>query len=266
MDVRRALFAGVLAAAPGVACSELNTPIYLKPMDGIIEVQGTEMVPRLSNSVTLQFRQPTMQEQADLDAKKKALGFDVPWVSRDKVHIEVLFTVKNLDTAAGMFDVVVDGATQYTKYDENVVAMALAQGKNDQPTYLPLVSLHPLLPASLGPGEVYQGVIREDDISEGEGDIDALGRWPVPDPNAAQAFPAVLLNRSDMSDKGMTGVPPNVVTPALVEVDVTLATQKHMTCEWQVRVRDDDDRLWHTDGDKHFRPTPALFQPAADTP
>jgi hypothetical protein len=260
-----AFAAGALAAA-SLGCSDLNTPIYFNGPTPLLELQGTEMVKRVTNAATLRFRAPNKDEQADLDAQKKALGFDVPWVSRDKVHLELLFTVTNLDTKTGTFDVLVDGASQYTKYDENIVAMALAQGNNDEPVYLPLIDLHPTLPAMLGPGEVYQGVIREDDFAEGEADLDAMGRWPAMGMDEAQPFPAVLLNRSEVDPTGTSGVPANVVTPALVEVDVTLTATTHMKCEWTLRVRDDDDRLWHVDGDPHFRPMPTLFQPAADAP
>jgi len=34
-----------------------------------------------------------------------------------------------------------------------------------------------------------------------------------------------------------------------------------MQCEWLVRVRDDDDRLWHDKADAHFNPKPKLYQP-----
>jgi hypothetical protein len=254
-----------LAMSTSLACSDINTPIYLGPPEGmpspILEIQGTEMIPRVTNNVTLRYRAPNTTEQAALDSASAALKnadpmhreILVPWVARDKIHLEVLFTVKNLDTDPGMFDVVVDGANQYTKYDENVVAAAIGQG-NDKAVYLPLLSLHPMLPTTLAPGATYQGVMREDDFAEAEADLDAMGRWMAP-------FASVLINRSDVDPVGLEMVPPNVVTPALVEVDVTLTADKHMTCEWTLRVRDDDDRLWHVTGDAHFHPTPTLFEP-----
>jgi hypothetical protein len=77
----------------------------------------------------------------------------------------------------------------------------------------------------------------------------------------------VLINRKDVDPTGTKGVPAKVITPAFVEVDVTLTASKHMQCEWLVRVRDDDDRLWHVDGDPHFKPAPKLYQPmVAATP
>jgi hypothetical protein len=39
-----------------------------------------------------------------------------------------------------------------------------------------------------------------------------------------------------------------------------------MTCTWTARVRDDDDRLWHVEGDPRFEPTPTLFVPPALDP
>jgi len=255
-----------LAALAAGACSELNTPIYF---DGPapLELQGDEKPPRVTNGVALRFRAPNQQERMDLRTQGDALkaqdpmgrDIQVPWVSRDKVHVEVLFTVKNLDSDMGQFDVVLDGATEFTKYDETIVSAALAQGNNDQPVYFPLLPLHPHLPGLLGPGQTYQGVLREDDLAEAESDIDAMGRWSAP-------FASVLVNRSDVSPIGLDMVPPHVVTPALYEIDITFTADKHMTCEWSVRVRDDDDRLWHVTGDPHFDPKPTLFQPTLPMP
>jgi hypothetical protein len=273
MNVSRELLASLalaLATLPAFACTNINTPIYLGPPEpmALLELTGMEKNPRITNSVTLEYRKPSDDEQKQLDAQGAALkaaddplhrDVAVPWASSDKIHLEVLFTVRNLDTEAGTFDVVIDGANQYTKYDENVVAAALGQGKNDAPVYLPLVNLHPLLPMMLGPGESYSGVIREDDFAEAEKDLDALGRWMAP-------FAQVLVNRSEIeatlpAPNGLETIPARVVTPALVEVDLTLTATKHMTCEWLVRVRDEEDRLWHATGDPHFNPHPTLFEP-----
>jgi hypothetical protein len=258
----RRLLPLALVTLSSLACQEINGPIYFKGPSPLLELQGTEKTPRITNAVRLRFRQPNSDEQKALDSEGAALkaadpthrDIAVPWVSRDKVHLELLFTVKNLDTDPGTFDVLVDGANQYTKYDENVVAATLAQGNNDAAVYLPLLSLHPDLPMALDPGGVYQGTFREDDFDEADGDLDAIGRWMAP-------FASVLINRSDVNPIGLEMVPANVVTPALMEIDVTFTSSKHMTCEWLLRVRDDDDRLLHTDSDQQFSPTPTLFEP-----
>jgi hypothetical protein len=55
------------------------------------------------------------------------------------------------------------------------------------------------------------------------------------------------------------------VLPALIEIDVNFSADAMMTCNYAVRVRDDDDQLLHDSGDTLFSPTPALFQPPAMT-
>ena len=41
--------------------------------------------------MTLQFRNPTDAEQKALDTQTAALGFKVPWIQRDHVHIETVY-------------------------------------------------------------------------------------------------------------------------------------------------------------------------------
>jgi hypothetical protein len=256
------LSVAVLLAAGATSFGCVNAPIYFNNPEPL-EIQAGQDPPRVTNGFALRFRRPTSDEQKALDARSKAMDpadIDkrVPWVSRDKVHLELLFTVTNLDSTPGTFDVLIDGATEYTKYDETVVAMAIGGGgnANDPPVYYPLMNLHPApLPATLAPGATYQGIVREDDFFEGEADLDAMGRF-VPD-----KFASLLLNRSEVKPEDFAMVPADVVTPALVEVDVTLATNKHMSCEWTLRVRDDDDRLLHVDGDHLYQPNPTLFVP-----
>ena len=64
--------------------------------------------------------------------------------------------------------------------------------------------------------------------------------------------------------------PRSAVVPAFVEVDVNLLVDKAdnatddatLTCEYLLRVRDDDDRLLHDDKDTLFETSPTLFAPA----
>ena len=144
--------------------------------------------PRIENGMTLQFRNPNKTEQQTLDTQTAALGFDVPWIQRDHVHIEMTYQVTNTDTKPGMWNIGVDGANEYTKYDENIVAMTLGMGNNDPPQYIPLI---PVTPQVLGPGQSISGTVREDDFNEAELDLDAIGRWMAP-------FNAVLINNSQV--------------------------------------------------------------------
>ena len=60
-------------------------------MTGANDAMGNP--PRIENGMTLQFRNPTDAEQKTLDMQTAALGFDVPWIQRDHVHIEMTYQV-----------------------------------------------------------------------------------------------------------------------------------------------------------------------------
>jgi hypothetical protein len=240
-----------------LGCQGMNTPIYFASpsmpalvVDGVATMDGP---PRIENGLTLQFRNPNMAEQQTLDAQTAALGFDVPWIQRDHVHIEMTYQVTNTDTKAGMWNIGVDGANEYTKYDSNIVAMTLGMGNNDPPQYIPLI---PVTPQVLGPGQTVSGTVREDDFNEAELDLDALGRWMAP-------FNAVLINNSQVNPIGLSMVPANVVIPALIEIDVSFSADAAMTCTYDIRVRDDNNQLLHDTVNTLFSPTPTLFVPPA---
>jgi hypothetical protein len=243
-----------LAAPAMLACQSLNAPLYFA--GPTIEAMGDDE-PVAWSGLTLRFRNPTEQEQMQLASQRDALGYDmdVPWISRDKVHIEVSFKVTNTSDQSGTFTVWVDGANEYTKYDVQSTSDALG---GDDPIFFPLMWSQPY---TLDPGASFSGIVREDDFAEGELDLDALGRWNNADP-ASPTFAGVLINRSEVNPIGLGLVPPNLVVPALFEVDVHLKTNVAMRCEYFVRVRDDGDRLLHNDGDTLYEPAPALFQPA----
>jgi hypothetical protein len=246
----RALGAGLLLAASALGCQQMNTPLYFNGTMPL-EVMGTPgMEARLKDGVALRFRNPTDKESQERQARENAAGYKVSWITRDNVHIELLYTVTNLDDTPGRFNVMVDGANQYIKYDEDVVAAAIAQG-NDDPIYLPLMeSGHQILDA----GQTYHGTMREDDFAEAESDINAIDQFAAP-------FASVVINRSDVNPVGMEMVPPGAVVPALLEVDVTFSADRHMVCEYLVRVRDDDDQLLHDKGDTRFGADPKVFTP-----
>jgi hypothetical protein len=247
-----------MAAAAGAGCSDLNTPIYFKaPVDlDVSGMPGMNNTPSLDKQgIQLRFRNPTDAEQMALDSQSQALGFKVPWIPRSLVHLELTYTVTNVDSDTGTFNVMIDGADEFTKYDMTLVA-ALFQAQNQPPVYLPLIQSRPQM---LAAGATYTGTFREDDFDEADLDLDAMGRWMAP-------FAAVLINRSDVNPAGLEMVPPNVVIPAMYEIDVTMTADKHMTCTYMVRVRDDDDRLLHDAGDTLYQPQPMLYQPMLPPP
>ena len=246
-----------LLAPVAFGCQGMNnTPIYFASpvmpalaVTGMNDAMGNE--PRAENGMTLQFRNPTDAEQKALDMQTATLGFDVPWIERDHVHIEMTYQVTNTDSKDGIFGIDIDGANQYTMYDENIVAMTLGMGNNDPPQYIPLI---PVTPQLLAAGQTFSGTVREDDFNEAELDLDAIGRWMAP-------FNAVLINNSQVNPIGLSMVPPNVVIPALIEIDVSFTANAQMTCTYDIRVRDDNDQLLHDAADTLFAPTPTLFVP-----
>jgi hypothetical protein len=254
----RALAAALPLLAPlALGCSGMNTPIYFPGptmpalvVDGVATMDGP---PRIENGLSLRFRNPTMGEQTELDMQTATLGFDVPWIQRDHVHIEMTYQVTNTDSKPGMWNIGVDGANEYTKYDENIVAMTLGMGNNDPPQYIPLI---PVTPQVLGPGQSVSGTVREDDFNEAELDLDAIGRWMAP-------FNAVLINNSQVNPVGLSMVPADVVIPALIEIDVSFSADAAMNCQYDIRVRDDNDQLLHDTTNTLFSPTPTLFVPPA---
>ena len=61
-------------------------------------------------------------------------GSTSPGSSATHVHIELTYQVTNTDTKDGTWSIGIDGANEYTKYDENIVAMTLGMGNNDPPS------------------------------------------------------------------------------------------------------------------------------------
>jgi hypothetical protein len=259
-----------LLAPAAVGCSGMNTPIYfssatvtpLLEVSGALDAMGN--APRIENGMSLRFRNPTKAEQQSLDMQTAALGFDVPWIQRDHVHIEMVYEIVNEDTTDGTWSIGVDGANEYTKYDENIVAMTLGMGNNDAPQYIPLI---PVTPQTLGAGQTFSGTVREDDFNEAELDLYGIGKWMSP-------FNAVLINDSQVNPIGiMNYVPPTPsfpnppVIPALTEIDVNFsATGAKMRCDYDIRVRDDNDQLLHDTTNTLFSPAPTLFVPPAPMP
>lgn len=241
-----------LALASTSGCQALNTPSYFSaaaPLEaGGMDDMGNRR-PDGIGSVVLRFRTPTRLEQQQIDADHQRLGFAVPWLRRDRLHSEILYTVKNLDDAPGVFTVRVDGANEYTKYDEAMVAAAFT-AQNQDPVTLPLMRGGPQM---LAAGATVEGTLREDDVVEASLDLYAMGSWMA-------SFASVLINRSDVNPVGLEMVPANAIIPAMDEFDVTLSADKHMRCDFLVRVRDDDGRLYQ-DGDQLFMPTPATYAP-----
>jgi hypothetical protein len=246
------LFVPLAAAA---ACGA-NAPTYFPAPATLEGGRGDDLV----GTVALAFRAPSASERQGLADLGTSLGHEVPWLREDRIHVEVRYTVTNLSDEEGSFYLRVDGASEFVRYDQAAVAAVFEQAGEDPVT----VSLVQTVPEFVGPGKVFQGIVREDDFREASLDLDSLGRWESP-------FISVLLNRSEVDPgwpgcaktttcTGMEMVPTNLIRPALWEVTVHFLPSVNMRLEFLVRVRDDDQILWQ-DGDEAFAPEPETFMP-----
>lgn len=250
--------ASVLCLAFVAACNT-NDPVYVPALmllesDGQMNTgAGGATTFGVKGTVALKLRASTDAEKAEREALKAKLNYDVPQVREDRFHVEVRYTVTNVSDTEGTFTVHVDGANEFTRYDEDVVAAQFSDAGQD-PEFFGLIEP---TPQTLAPGAVYQGIVREDDFHEAALDLDALGRYMAP-------FLAVLMNRSEVNPIGLEMVPPALIRPAIWEVTLQFSATQRMTCQFLVRVRDDDNRLWE-DGSAVFVPDndklPATFTP-----
>jgi hypothetical protein len=271
----KALFALAAASASAFifmgACGT-NEPAYY-PGATVLEVDGSGT--EAKETLQVSFRTPTASEEQARQKLSGEVGYEVPWLRADRVHVELRFTITNMDKdtderkGSGSFSLNIDGASEFARYDSDAVAAAFEAADMDAPAIHGVYQVLPPVNGQLGPGEVYQSAVREDDFREMALDLDALGRWMAPN------FPAVLLYRSetDPIDKHAeyqtlpadpkTGAPTAVtkfIRPALWEVTPRFNSNRAMRCEFLVRVRDDDGRLWE-DGQNLFMPAPPTYAP-----
>lgn len=248
----RAMSLGVLVAMVG--CNT-NTPTYFQPMTAIEVGQPGSMATSASVVVSPTFRPPTDAERKKLDEDSRTRTYRVPWIRRSDVALSVQYTLTNLSAEPARVRVEVNGASELASYDPDVLraAAVMANPKDDDVVVLPLIQM-PVV--TLAPGEVKSGLVREDDFAEAALDLDALGRFmAVPE--------SVLVNRSEVNPIGLERVPPDVITPQLVQVKVSLIANRHVRAELLLRVRDNNNVLAPTDSTDLYRPMPRAYVPPA---
>lgn len=236
-----------------------NDPVYF-PGTMVLQTDGSGTEAKVT--LPLRFRVPVESERMSREALSSKLGYEIPWLREDRVHIEIRYTIRNLGDQDGQFSLFIDGASEYARFDFEAVAAAFEAADEDPP---PLGLIPISNPPILKPGEVVQGIIREDDFREGAIDLDGMGRFMAP-------FVALLINRSEVNPIGLELTPsapesdvkpaPPVqwILPALWEITPRFNSDQPMTFEFLVRVRDDDGRLWEN-GNDEFMPEPVTFTP-----
>lgn len=251
-----ALVLGLAGVGPG-GCN-MNDPTYF-PADTVLQVDGTGT--EAKETLQLKFRVPTAAEESQRQALTNQLGYEVPWLREDRVHLEMRYTVINIGDKEGTFFLRMDGANEFTRYDEDAVGAAFAAANQNAVAF----GLIQPTPQTIGPGQAYQGTLREDDFHEASLDLDAMGRFMI-------SFGQLLLNRSEVLPVPQASSTTTVdcsqgclpekysIRPALWEVTPRFNANQPMTFQFVIRVRDDDQRLWE-DGEDQLMPTPTMFVP-----
>lgn len=252
-DMRLVLSAASFGVAVG-ACGA-NNPTYFEPAMPLEVGQPGSMTNAASLTITPTFRSPDGSEQSKLDAESAGRALRAPWIRTSQVALQLQYTVRNLTDKPAVARLTVDGASEFASYDAEALRAAgqaaqMANPNADLPTYFSLIQPKPI---ELGPREVKNGVIREDDFAEAALDLEAIGRY-MTEPTS------VLINRSDVNPVGLEMVDRALPLPQFVQVKVGLAAGAHVRLEALLRVRDEEPRL-QRGPDGAFAPTPTAYAP-----
>ena len=184
----------------------------------------------------LPIRKPTAKEAAKLVAEQTKLGLPmpVPWVASRDFDIEILWTIKNLESTPIATSVVVDGGNEFGDYDKTMYRDPTAAAA-DQPV-LPDV-MGSLQLVTLEAGATRSGTFREDQLREAALDLEVITRFPPAGGGANTPF-IVLERNSTASAVGLDGLPKGDITPAMVRLRILFQATGHAVFDYSVRVRE----------------------------
>jgi hypothetical protein len=226
-----ALFGCALAAG-------CNDPTYIpgaKTLATMADAMG--MIASDSDTFIVPIRRPNAAEQTARQDEQQAkmLPMAVPWVGVRSLPVQVQYTIKNVDSVPAKAFFTASGGSEFGIYNP-----ADFVDPNDPEAIAP----PPLLggtPIDLAPGESRTLTFREDDVAEAAVDVEAIVRYPGP---GDQTIPfQVLTRRSDVDPIGTQMIPKDNVTPQMIIFTFTLAADAKVTAEYDVRVRNIDNRL-----------------------
>lgn len=245
-------------AAALVALPACNNPVYFEGfeqlvIDGSVETEHPQIGAWVQTEYWLDFAAPTAAELEELQPAGSEPADMIPWVQRGAYDFSVQWRLENTSDEEIEAWVTLDGATEF--FDWNPIAMYGIGGGEDAEE-LPFPSLLGFTPRHLAPGEVVQGEFREDDTIEAALDLDVLTRF------CGGPF-AVIHNRSEVSDAGMSAFPADAAVAGFVLVRLTLAADGPATLDYSIRVRDDDDVLFDAaNDDARYEVEPEPYVPA----
>lgn len=232
-----------------IACNA-NDPVYLQaPMTmeaGMPDPANMGMPSQAKASLPLPIKPETAADQAKRDALSAQLApIQVPYVKVGDLEIDVEYTIKNLDTQPGQARVQLNGASEFFSYDPSIINLAPPGDENPPKT----PGLSGDIPINVPAGGSVSGLFTEDDLREASIDLDQVTRGNV------NPFLAVLtVSKNALSFQPMTppvvdaagnpiqspmGPPvPREAFAEMVRIDLVFKPDRHMTLDFNVRVRD----------------------------
>jgi hypothetical protein len=231
-----------------VACNA-NDPLYIQaPMTmeaGMADPMGMGLT-QAKASLQLPIKTETAADKKTRDALAAKLApIQVPYVKVGDLELDVEWTIKNLDTKPGQALIEVNGASEFFVYDPSMINLAPPDAEDPPKT----PGLAGDIPIDVPAGGSVSGLFTEDELREASIDLDQVTRGNVNPFRAvltvsknAQSFqpmtlPALgadgMLHQSDM------GPPvPREAFAEMVRIDLVFKPDRHMTLDFNVRVRD----------------------------
>ncbi len=254
-----------------VGCA--NDPLYM-PGPNTLEAgmdDGMGGTTTMKGSLALPIKPETATDMASRMALATKLApVTVPYVRVGDMHVEIEYTVQNLDTMPGQALIELDGANEYFVYDPSMIVL---DPTNDEAP--PTPGLAGNIPIDVAPGQEVTGLFTEDDLLEASIDLDQITRGNVSpfratltiDKNAKQ-FQPLTPPMPTVMDYMQTPTGPAVPREAMaqmVRIDLVFKPNRHMVLSYDVRVRDSRgllaDKLLATDPGKLATFAPATYAP-----
>ena len=250
-----------------------NVPVFVdenRPLEALLPagtMPGGDVMFSDSDLFVLPIRKPTSKEaQALVDEQtKRGLPMPVPWVAARDVDIEILWTMKNLESSPIGTRLTMNGGNEFGDYDKalyNDPAAAAA----DQPKLPDIMGTGALV--TLEAGATRSGLFREDQLREAGLDLEVITRYPPANGGANTPF-IVLERNSTASSIGLDGIPKGDITPAMVRLAILFQSTGHAVLDYSVRVREKGtpgDKLAQKIAPDLYVSTAAMLAPAVTPP
>jgi hypothetical protein len=261
---RNLLLLGLLAGC--------NDPTYLQETRPLDTMMGMATMGMAANNglltdtalYVLPVRLPHGDEARALRTEQmtKMLKMPVPWAATRDFDVEIEWSLKNLEGHETTTSLTLLGGNEFGDY-QPMLFINPAANVEDQTPPPPLLGGTPF---TLMPGQVQNGIWREDELAEASLDLEAITRYPSAD--GAMSTPFEVIEHNSTVDRiGLDGIPANDVTPMMVRYQLNLSADGHVVCDYTVRVRDHNNKLGNPTDPKLFvSTTPTLAAPVNPMP